>query len=77
MGSDEEGKALATPEFWNSRYNQADGENPTHEWFRSFSALKPFLQKHLFEQRSPETRPRIVHLGSGDSVREETQQSKY
>lgn len=68
MGSDEEGKALATPEFWDSRYDKADGENPTHEWFRSFSALKPFFEAHLFMGKPAEGNPRIIHLGSGDSV---------
>lgn len=68
MGADEEGKALATPEFWNGRYNESDGQNPTHEWFRSFDALKPFFQKHLFSKLPAEQKPRILHLGSGDST---------
>lgn len=68
MGSDEEGKALATSEFWNERYDKADGDNPTHEWFRSYASLKPFFETHLFDQKPPSSNPRIVHLGSGDSV---------
>lgn len=68
MGSDEEGKALATSEFWDERYDKADGENPTHEWFRSFASLKPFFQVHLYDQKPPASNPCIVHLGSGDSV---------
>lgn len=63
-----EAEALATPEFWNERYTKSDGSNPTHEWFRTFAALEPYFQKHLFSQRAPETSPRIMHLGSGDSV---------
>ncbi|KAK6208651.1 hypothetical protein QIS74_12169 [Colletotrichum tabaci] len=63
-----EAEALATPEFWNERYTQSDGSNPTHEWFRTFAALEPYLQKNLFSQRSPESAPRIMHLGSGDST---------
>ncbi|KAI8154295.1 EEF1A lysine methyltransferase 4 [Colletotrichum sp. SAR 10_70] len=63
-----EAEALATPEFWNERYTKSDGSNPTHEWFRTFAALEPYFQKHLFTQRSPETSPRIMHLGSGDST---------
>ncbi|KZL74419.1 methyltransferase type 11 [Colletotrichum incanum] len=63
-----EAEALATPEFWNERYTKSDGSNPTHEWFRTFAALEPYFQKHLFSQRSPESAPRIMHLGSGDSV---------
>ncbi|CAI0655355.1 unnamed protein product, partial [Colletotrichum noveboracense] len=62
-----EAEALATPEFWNERYTKSDGSNPTHEWFRTFAALEPYFQKHLFTERSPETSPRIMHLGSGDS----------
>ncbi|WYZ45747.1 hypothetical protein EsH8_VIII_001063 [Colletotrichum jinshuiense] len=63
-----EAEALATPEFWNERYTKSDGSNPTHEWFRTFAALEPYFQRHLFSQRSPETAPRIMHLGSGDST---------
>ncbi|OHW96446.1 methyltransferase type 11 [Colletotrichum incanum] len=63
-----EAEALATPEFWNERYTKSDGSNPTHEWFRTFAALEPYFQKHLFSQRSPESAPRIMHLGSGDST---------
>ncbi|KXT13102.1 hypothetical protein AC579_2160 [Pseudocercospora musae] len=68
MGADEEGKALATPEFWNTRYEKSDGSNPTHEWFRSFDALKPFFEKHLLTSKPADTNPRILHLGSGDST---------
>lgn len=70
MGSDEEGKALATPQFWDSRYGKSDGESPTHEWFRTFDALKPFFEAHLFQHRKPDSNPKILHLGSGDSVSE-------
>ncbi|KZL66493.1 methyltransferase type 11 [Colletotrichum tofieldiae] len=63
-----EAEALATPEFWNERYTRSDGANPTHEWFRTFAALEPYFQRHLFSRRSPESAPRIMHLGSGDSV---------
>jgi hypothetical protein len=68
MGPDEEGKALATPEYWDSRYAQSNGEDPTHEWFRSYEALEPFFKENLFATKSPATQPRIVHLGTGDST---------
>ncbi|KXS98176.1 hypothetical protein AC578_6401 [Pseudocercospora eumusae] len=68
MGADEEGKALATPEFWNTRYKNSNGSTPTHEWFRSFSALKPFFETHLLTPTPATTNPRILHLGSGDST---------
>ena len=68
MGPDEEGKALATPEYWDSRYAQSNGEDPTHEWFRSYEALEPFFKENLFATKLPATQPRIVHLGTGDST---------
>ncbi|KAK6441300.1 hypothetical protein LTR95_002467 [Oleoguttula sp. CCFEE 5521] len=68
MGADEKGKALATPEYWNSRYEKSASDQPTHEWFRSFEALKPFLEPHLYVPFPAENNPRIVHLGSGDST---------
>ncbi|EXF84313.1 hypothetical protein CFIO01_08344 [Colletotrichum fioriniae PJ7] len=63
-----EAEALATPELWNQRYTKSDGSHPTHEWLRTFEALEPFFEKHLFSQRRPEISPRIMHLGSGDST---------
>lgn len=55
--------------------NDNDNENdhrpppPTHEWLRTFKTLQPFLQRHLYAPYPPHSRPRILHLGSGDSVR--------
>jgi hypothetical protein len=68
MSSTDEGKALATPDFWNDRYKAAEDDKPTHEWFRSFEALQPFLSQHLYEAWPAEGSPRILHLGCGDSV---------
>lgn len=69
MGSsDEENERLAHPSFWDQRYAQAEGDRPTHEWFRNFAELEAFLDRRLFQTRSPNTNPRILHLGSGDSV---------
>jgi CHAT domain-containing protein len=68
MGPDEEGKALATPEYWDSRYAQSNGEDPTHEWFRSYGALEPFFKESLFATKPAEKDPKVVHLGTGDSV---------
>ncbi len=69
MGSREaEAEALATPEYWNERYSQSDGEHPTHEWFKSYDQLQPFLTNHLFNVRNPRDQPTILHLGAGDSV---------
>jgi len=66
--SAEEAQALGDAEFWDERYAKADGDKPTHEWFRAFDALEPFFTKHLFASKKAEAQPRILHLGSGDSV---------
>ena len=68
MKDPEEAEALATPNYWDDRYAKSDGEHPTHEWFRSFEALESFFTRHLFEPCGPNRNPRILHLGSGDSV---------
>jgi len=68
MGVDEEGRALATPEYWNTRYTTSSGPEPTHEWFRSYAALEPFFARHLFPSYPPSSNPQILHLGSGDST---------
>lgn len=69
MTSEAEAAALGHANFWDERYAKADdGEKPTHEWFRDFASLEPFFSRHLFAVRDPTTRPRIMHLGSGDSV---------
>lgn len=69
MMSSKEAQALSHSEFWDERYAKADGDKPTHEWFRAFAALEPFFEKHLFSARGPEGKnQRVLHLGSGDSV---------
>lgn len=70
MSPSNENERLAHPEFWDARYSNApEGEDaPTHEWFRTYQDLEAFFQNHLVKWRAPETNPRIVHLGSGDSV---------
>lgn len=65
---EEENEALARAEYWDARYAKSDGKNATHEWFRSYSDLQPFLEKHLFEPFPPSQDPKILHLGAGDSV---------
>ncbi|KAF4974361.1 hypothetical protein FZEAL_8726 [Fusarium zealandicum] len=66
----EEDQQLSRSEYWDSRYVTSDSNEPTHEWLRSFSHLLPFLQKNLLEQpgRTAQDNPRVLHLGSGDSV---------
>ena len=67
--ADKDAQALAHAEFWDERYTKSDGSGPTHEWFRSYSDLEPFLESHLFKTYPPARNPRILHLGAGDSVR--------
>ncbi|KAK0252093.1 hypothetical protein B0A54_07796 [Friedmanniomyces endolithicus] len=68
MGSREaETEALATPEYWDERYLRSDGGRPTHEWFKSYDQLQPFLTNHLFNVRRPQDQPTVLHLGAGDS----------
>lgn len=69
MPKTDEGATLGHASFWDERYSKADDSSkPTHEWFRDFASLEPFLSKHLFTVRQPDSKPRILHLGSGDSV---------
>jgi hypothetical protein len=67
--STEEAQALGHSEFWDERYAKAEGNKPTHEWFRAFDDLEPFFKKHLFDKTKDEGKDgKILHLGSGDSV---------
>ncbi|OAK99228.1 hypothetical protein IQ06DRAFT_251227 [Phaeosphaeriaceae sp. SRC1lsM3a] len=69
MMSSKELEALSHSEFWDERYAKADGDEPTHEWFRAFDALKPFFEKHLFNAREDKGKDqKLLHLGSGDST---------
>lgn len=65
---DAEIERLAHVEYWNERYAEVGSDKQLHEWFRAFSDLEPFLTRHLFRTHGPETAPKILHLGSGDSV---------
>jgi len=66
--SDAETKRLAHAEYWDGRYAEVGPDEQVHEWFRSFNDLEPFFARHLFQVRGPETAPKILHLGSGDST---------
>ncbi|CAK7203997.1 hypothetical protein SEUCBS139899_006748 [Sporothrix eucalyptigena] len=70
-------EVLSHAEFWDGRYAKPEGEAentessvPTHEWFRTYADLEPFLQKVLFERPGcgPSDKPSLLHLGCGDSV---------
>ncbi|OAP59320.1 hypothetical protein AYL99_06618 [Fonsecaea erecta] len=66
--SEAELKRLARSEYWDERYAKVGPDEQVHEWFRTFNDLEPFLDRHLFQVRAPETAPTILHLGSGDST---------
>lgn len=67
--SEQKAQALGFSDFWDDRYKKAEGDKPTHEWFRAFTELEPFFNKHLFEGRGEQgKKSRVLHLGSGDSV---------
>ncbi|KAK5659858.1 hypothetical protein OQA88_13321 [Cercophora sp. LCS_1] len=70
MAAAADDRALSHASFWDDRYSQSDGSAPTHEWFRSFSALESFFEANLFSSpgHAPGDRPLILHLGSGDST---------
>ena len=62
---------LAHPQYWDNRYSH--NVETTYEWFRSYSTLKPFFEKHLpptpsqsNSQNSP--KPLMLHLGCGNSA---------
>lgn len=61
-------KRLGHPDYWDERYAKVGPDEQVHEWFRSFKDLTPFFDRHLFQVRPPTVAPRILHLGSGDSV---------
>ena len=63
--TDKEGWALSKPEYWDEKYRMSDGKQPTHEWFKSYDALRPFFAAHLFGRP---TDIFLAHLGSGDSL---------
>lgn len=56
---------LAHPEYWDKRYSADDDDAKVYDWLRRFDTIKPFLTKYL---PPPRAGPRILHLGSGNSV---------
>jgi hypothetical protein len=60
---------IVQAQFWDSKYVNSNGDEPTHEWFGASSVQKLF-QQNLFDVPGlkPENDPLILHLGSGDSV---------
>lgn len=64
----EEDQALSRADYWDGRYTDGHG----HEWFRTFKDLESFFYTNLVgtKEFAPQIDPLIVHLGSGDSVRQ-------
>ena len=63
---------LAYATYWDRRYEIHDGEDAldtdgtgTYDWFKSFQAIRPFLETYL---PTLNTKPCILHLGCGNSV---------
>lgn len=56
---------LAHPEYWDKRYSSR--EEDKYDWLRTFSTIRPFLEKYLPEAS---TAPKILQLGCGNSVRQ-------
>ena len=61
---------LSRSEYWDERHKTSTttGDEPSHEWFKGFENLKPFITTHLLEPKRPDENPRVLHLGCGDSV---------
>ncbi|KAI1400931.1 S-adenosyl-L-methionine-dependent methyltransferase [Hypoxylon fuscum] len=66
--TEEKLQRLAYADYWDERYSEVGPDKQVHEWFRSFGDLKQFFDRNLFQVRGPETSPKILHLGSGDST---------
>lgn len=62
MPQEDPNAELSRAEYWEKRYSD---NAPSYDWLRSFDTVKPFLTKHL---PAPETNPRILHAGNGNSV---------
>ena len=68
MSGTEPEQELAFPSYWDARYQDYDGDEPSHEWYKSFESLRQVFCKYVLTPKPPHTNPRIIHLGSGDSV---------
>jgi EEF1A lysine methyltransferase 4 len=65
---DDKSASLAHPQYWDERYANEKEDDKSHEWFREYKDLVPFLEKRLFSAYPPQNNPRILHLGAGKSV---------
>lgn len=60
---------LGSSSYWNSEYSICAIEASSHEWFRTFEEIWPWMAKYIINRLPPELNPRLLHLGCGDSVR--------
>jgi len=65
-------EGLTHASYWDRRHKAGDGEDAldingtgAYDWFKSFQAIRPFLEEHLPGANSA---PKILHLGCGNSV---------
>ena len=68
MVKDEQLVELGFPKYWDERYAarpEGGTELSSFEWFRDFSKLRPFFDKHL---PKPPSTSLILQLGCGNSV---------
>lgn len=59
---------MRTADYWDGRYVETAPDAQLHEWYRSYDQLDHFFTEAIFTSKPPETKPTILHLGSGDSV---------
>lgn len=67
---------LAHPEYWDARYSAENEDARVYDWLRKFGTIRPFLEKHL-PKPTQHGGPKILHLGSGNSVRIAVKTSMY
>lgn len=62
---------LSRQSYWDKRYDVSTAEEKdkdraeSYDWLKDFGFVRGFLIKYL---PGPETEPRILHLGNGNSV---------
>ncbi|KAI0137440.1 S-adenosyl-L-methionine-dependent methyltransferase [Xylariales sp. AK1849] len=66
--ADSESAQMRNAEYWDTRYQETEPDKQLHEWFRSYEQLEKFFTETIYAWSAPETAPKILHLGSGDST---------
>lgn len=63
-----EARKLRHSSYWDCEYSLCAIDSSSHEWFRSFEDLWPWMAKYIINRLPSEADPQILHLGCGDSV---------